>query len=214
MTTDPVLTLAQWFSPGFPVGAFAYSHGLEWAIEAGDLACAADLKAWLEALLQHGTGRNDAIFLVAGFAAQDAETLDALHELCLAFCSAQGRLTETREQGAAFARTLRAMGMAGLADHAYPVVVGHAAARRGLPLEMTLRFYLQAFAANLVSAAVRRLPLGQTDGQRVLAALQPGIETLARASLARTTDDLHGSAFMADIAAMRHETLHAKVFRT
>ncbi len=214
MTTDPVLTLAQWFSPGFPVGAFAYSHGLEWVIEQGDLASAADLEAWLEALLHHGTGRNDAIFLAAAWRAGDGAELDALHDLCRAFCTAQGRVTETLEQGAAFARTLRAMGAADLADYAYPVAVGRAAALKTLPLDLTLRFYLQAFAANLISAAVRRVPLGQSDGQRVLAALQPGIADLARASLTRTPDDLHASTFMADIAAMRHETLHARVFRT
>lgn len=214
MTTDPALTLAQWFSPGFPVGAFAYSHGLEWVIEGGELTTAADLQAWLEALLHHGTGRNDAIFLVAAFRANGAEDLGTLDDLCLAFCAARGRVTEAREQGAAFARTLRAMGLTDLGDHAYPVAVGRAAALRRLPLDLTLRFYLHAFAANLVSAAVRRVPLGQSDGQRVLAALQPGIEALARDSLNRGFDDLHGSTFMADIAAMRQETLHARVFRT
>lgn len=214
MTTDPALVLAQWFSPGFPVGAFAYSHGLESAIEARDLGDAADLQAWLEALLHHGTGRNDAIFLASAYTATTAAELDALNLLCLAFCSARGRITETQEQGAAFARTLRAMGAADLAGHAYPVTVGRAAARHDLPLDLTLRFYLQAFAANLISAAVRRVPLGQSDGQRVLAALQPGIEHLARASLARGPDDLGASTFMADIAAMQQETLHARVFRT
>lgn len=214
MTTDPVLTLAQWFSPGFPVGAFAYSHGLEWVIEAGDLACATDLQTWLEALLHFGSGRNDAIFIVAAFGATGADELAALDDLCLAFCAARGRVTEAREQGAAFARTLRAMGTAKLPDHAYPVVVGRAAALAGLPLDLTLRFYLQAFAANLVSAAIRRVPLGQSEGQRVLAALQPGIVDLAKASLRRTPEDLQSSTFMADIAAMRHETLHARIFRS
>lgn len=214
MAADPALTLARWVSPGFPVGSFAYSHGLEWAIEAGDLASAAELQTWLEALLHHGTGRNDAIFIVSAYAAQEPVQLEALDALCLAFCAAQGRVTETREQGAAFARTLRAMGLEALAEHTYPVAVGRAAALKQLPLDLTLRFYLQAFAANLVSAAVRRVPLGQTDGQRVLAALQPGIEDLARESLTLGPDDLHASTFMADIAAMQHETLHSKVFRT
>ena len=214
MTTDPVLTLAQWFSPGFPVGAFAYSHGLEWAIEQGDITNAADLKTWLEALLDHGTGRNDAIFVATAYRTEDAGEIDALDALCLAFCAAQGRVTETRDQGAAFARTLRELGLDTLADHTYPVAVGLAAALSQLPLDMVLRFYLQAFAANLVSAAVRRVPLGQSDGQRVLAALQPTIENLARASLSLGPDDLHASTFAADIAAMQHETLHSKVFRT
>ncbi len=214
MAADPALTLAQWFSPGFPVGSFAYSHGLEWAIEAGNLTSATDLQTWVEALLHHGTGRNDAIFVVSAFSAQDPAELEALDELCLAFCAAQGRVTETREQGAAFARTLRAMGLETLADQTYSVAVGRAAALKRLPLDLTLRFYLQAFAATLVSAAVRRVPLGQTDGQRVLAALQPGIEDLAQASLTLGPHDLHSSAFLADIAAMQHETLHSKVFRT
>lgn len=213
MTTDPALTLAQWFSPGFPVGAFAYSHGLEWAIEADAMTSATDLQIWLKALLEYGTGRNDAIFIVAAYSVTTDE-LPALDGLCRAFCAAQGRITETVEQGAAFARTLRAMGTAEITDFTYPVAVGRAAALMSLPLDMTLRFYLQAFVANLVSAAVRRVPLGQSDGQRVLAALHPGIEALAAASLTRGTDELGSSTFMADIAAMRHETLHTKVFRT
>ena len=213
-TPDPALTLAQWFSPGFPIGAFAYSHGLECVIADGALSSAHDLHTWVEAILIHGTGRNDAIFLRESYGAATEDDVAALDALCLAYCSASGRRVETQDQGAAFCRTLAGLGQADLTALTFPVAVGRAAALNALPLDMTLRFYLQAFAANLISAAVRRVPLGQTEGQQVLLQLQSRIEDLAQNALTLTSEDLHSTAFAADIAAMRHDTLYSKVFRT
>ena len=214
MPTNPALTLAQWFSPGFPVGAFAYSHGLEWAISEGRIASAEDLRLWCEALLTHGTGRNDAILLFAAHRAETDQDLDAFDDLARAFCTASGRVTETEEQGAAFARTLSGMGFAEVAPHAYPVVVGAAAKTAGLPIELTAQFYLQAFVANLVSVAVRRVPLGQTAGQRILQDMQNVITKAVQVTEPLTPDDLMSSAFVADIAAMNQETLYSRSFRT
>lgn len=214
MPINPALTLAQWFSPGFPVGAFAYSHGLEWAIETERIAAAKDLQDWCAALVRHGTGRNDAILLRASFAAESDAELEELDNLTRAFCSASGRLMETDEQGNAFARTLNGMGFKTYAAKSYPVAVGAATRAANLPIDLTVQFYLQAFVANLISAAVRRVPLGQTEGQRVLADLQNVITDITAQTQTLTTDDLMASTFMADIAAMNQETLYSRSFRT
>ncbi|MEP4197797.1 MAG: urease accessory protein UreF [Aliishimia sp.] len=214
MSTDPALILAQWMSPAFPVGAFAFSHGLEAVIEAGEVDTANALQEWLTALLQNGSAANDAVFVSHGYRAQTANDLKDLTDLCIGFCSSAGRVLETREQGASFARTLRKIDDHNLPDLPYPIAVGHAAALYGLPLPATLRFFLHGFVANLISAAVRRVPLGQTEGQRVLSALHPVIETTAESIQSKSLDDLTNTCFAADIAAMQHETLYSKTFRT
>ncbi|PHP27077.1 urease accessory protein UreF [Limimaricola cinnabarinus] len=213
MLTDlQALTLARWLSPGYPVGAFAYSHGLERAIADGWVRDRDSLEDWLRDTLEHGTGFNDALLFAAAHAAPDqAHAIDATAR---AITASHERLIETARQGAAFARTESQVSDASGAHLAYPVALGVAAARHGLPLRPALAMYLQAFAANLVSAAQRLMPLGQTEGQRLQAALAPlcaGIaETAARSSL----DDLSSTTFLGDIAAMRHETQQPRIFAT
>ena len=209
--TDPALILAQWMSPAFPVGAFAFSHGLEAAIEDGRLSTAAEVEDWLRALLEKGSGQTDAVFLAEAYRGAD---LPDLANLCLGFCAAAGRVLETQEQGASFARTLREMHGLDLPDLPYPIAVGRAAALCAVPLELTLRFFLSGFTSNLISAAVRRIPLGQTEGQAMLARLHPAIEAVAARAPDLTLDDLSATCFAADIAAMQHEALYSKTFRT
>lgn len=213
MTTDPLLTLTQWFSPSFPVGAFAYSHGLERVIDDGTLSTAQDLRIWLEGILHHGSGRNDVILLAAAYRARP-DALDEIDATARALAASAERLTETLDQGHAFARCVDAVWALDLGALCYPVVVGSAARQAGMPLEITAQMYLQAFLSNLVSAAVRLVPLGQTEGQAVLSALAPGIKEVATRALASGLDELSGSCFALDIAAMQHETQYSKVFRT
>ncbi len=212
MTTD-TLTLMQWLSPGFPVGAFAYSHGLEWVIDRGDLRDADALGLWLTDLIAQGGGRADAVLLCAAFrAAPDAVPM--IDASARAFAASSERVLETAQQGEAFARTVDAIWGTDLGRLTYPVAVGRAARARDLALADTVEVYLHAFAANLISAAVRLVPLGQTDGQRLLAALAPLIRTTAAEAMDTPLNDLTSACFAADIAAMRHETQRSKVFRT
>ena len=213
MDTEALLTLTQWMSPSFPVGAFAYSHGLEQVIDHGALASAADLQDWLEDILEHGGAKSDAILLAAAYnAAQDEIT--AVDRTARAFAASSERLTETLDQGAAFARTVNAIWGTDISPCAYPVAVGQAAARRKLELGKTAELFVHAMIANLVSAAVRLVPLGQTEGQAVLAKLAPKIKATAQTALTQTLDDLSSNCFALDIAAMQHETQYSKVFRT
>ena len=209
--TDPHLTLQQLFSPAFPVGAFAWSHGLETAVHGGAVHDAVTLRDWLEAVLTHGAGWSDAVLCAQAMRGGDPH---ALSDLALALCPARERRAETLEQGKAFAGTVRSVWGVSVPDAAYPVAVGAAVAALELPPSEALRLHLQAFAANLVAAGVRLIPLGQSDGQRVTAALAPLCGARAEAALAAALDEIGGFAPVLDIQAMRHETLYSRVFRS
>ncbi|KIC50433.1 urease accessory UreF family protein [Tateyamaria sp. ANG-S1] len=205
------LTLMQWLSPAFPVGAFAYSHGLEQVIADEVVADADTLRDWLGDLLEHGSGRADAILLAASYRADDPADVDATAR---AFAAGAERLKETDLQGAAFCDTASAVWGIEIAGLTYPVAVGAAARAVDIPLAETVPLYLHAFASNLVSVAQRALPLGQTDGQTVLAALSPIIAETAQEAEKIPLEALSSASFAADIAAMRHETLQPRIFRT
>jgi urease accessory protein len=214
-----------WLSPAYPVGAYSYSHGLEWLVEAGQVKDLETLVAWIEDLLAHGAARSDVIFLAEtwrALAAGDVGALEEVAELAAAFAPSAERRLETLAQGTAFlAATLAAWRKPQLEalaadgrEVAYPVAVGASAAAHGLPLAETAQAYAQAYVANLVSAAVRLIPLGQSDGLRVLARLEPLIPRVVAAALGCTLDDVGGAAVAADIAAMRHETQYTRLFRS
>lgn len=212
---DPaaILHLLTWFSPGFPTGAYAYSHGLEWAVAAGDVDTGESLCAWLEDLLALGSGRSDAIFLRhAHRAASDAEQLAAIAELAGAAATCRERQVETLALGDAFGKA--AMPWNALTSAPYPIVVGTLTGRSGIGEDDATAAYLQAFAANLVSAGVRLIPLGQSAGLAVLAALEPIILAVVRETRDAGLNDIGGACFRSDIAAMRHETQYTRLFRT
>ena len=207
------LTLMQWFSPGFPVGAFAYSHGLETVVADGQVTEASAFSDWLADILQHGAGRTDAILLHAAHGAEP-DGLGRIDALALALCPSSERRLETQAQGAAFARTTAAVWGGAAAPHCYPVAVGAAARQAGLDPVRTCAAYLHGFAANLTSAAIRLVPLGQTAGQRVLAQATPRCHDLAVQTAALTLEDIGSSSFAADIASMRHECHYSRLFRS
>ncbi len=212
-TEAAILTLAQWFSPAYPVGAFSYSHGLESLVETGAVTDTDSLLDWLGDVLRYGAGQSDARFLIAAWRA-DAQEVGAVDALCRAFAPSRERLQETDLQGAAFCEVTAAVWGFDLAGLTYPVALGRAAALGGMPAALTTRLYLQAFVANLVAAAQRLLPIGQTEGQRLIRALAPLISDITEQALAGSLDDLSGTAFLADIASMKHETQYSRIFRT
>ena len=217
--------LMIWLSPAYPVGAYSYSHGLEWTVEAGQVRDVETLVDWVEDLLAHGAGCSDLIFLAEAWRALgrgDTSALENVAELAAAFAPSAERRLETLAQGTAFlAATLaawRTPELEALSGNgrqvAYPVAVGASAAAHSLPLAETAHAYAQAFAANVVSAAIRLIPLGQSDGLRVLARLEPLIPRIVASALACTLDDVGGAAVAADIASMRHETQYTRLFRS
>ena len=211
MPTDGLLTLMQWLSPGFPLGTFSYSHGLENAVAEGRIAGADNLRDWLATVLTRGAGRTDAILLAEAYRADDPAPVDALAR---ALASSRERLLETTAQGEAFCTTVNAVWGMDLPPLCLPVAVGCAARQQRIALEPALLAYLHAFAAGLVSAGQRCMALGQTDAQRILAGAAPLCLSLAQDALTLTLDDIGSSAFMTEIAAMRHETLQPRIFRS
>jgi urease accessory protein len=225
-TPTAMLPLLAWLSPSYPVGAYAYSHGLEWAAEAGDIADERSLAEWLSDVIEYGAGRNDAILLAHAHRAACAGDLGALAEtndLALALAPSRELRLETSQQGRSFLdATLAAWPTPALADLAaalpgevaYPIAVGACAAAHRVLLAATLEGYLLAFVQNLVSAAVRLAPIGQTGGTRVVAGLAPAVAALAAAVPDLTLDDIGGATFRADLGSSLHETQYTRLFRS
>lgn len=218
--------LFAWLSPGYPVGAFSYSSGLEWAVEAGDVTSADTLCRWLATLLSDGAGFCDAVLFVHTYRACQAGNDSALFEtaeLAAALPPSRERFLETTAQGRAFLDVTQAAwpcpAFVRLAEIwpgpiAYPVAVAVAAAGHRIQLERSLAAYLQAVTANWVSAGLRLIPLGQTDGQRVTATLEPAVAATTKRALTAALDDAGSAVYRADIAAMRHETQYTRLFRS
>lgn len=210
-----VLTLAQWFSPAYPVGSFHFSHGLEWAITAGDVTDAGALGRWVKALLEHGAGWNDTLLLAAASrAGSDDDELYEINDIALALTASRERRIETVEMGAAFARVTSALRGEDLPRLAYPVAIGHAARRFDLPPLLAAQLYLQAFVGNLAAVGMRLVPLGQTEGQAIIHVLAPLCQQVAARTAHGNLDALTSTVFRADIAAMKHETQYSRIFRT
>ncbi|MDE2577324.1 MAG: urease accessory protein UreF [Hyphomicrobiales bacterium] len=224
--TSPDILLAIWFSPSFPVGAFAYSHGLEWAVETGDVRDAATLADWLGDLLRAGGARNDCILFAQGWRAAraaDQDGLRAVNELALALAPSAERRLETTQQGGSFLDAIVASWPHPLVEAcapalqpqpAWPVAVALASAAHEIPLRRACESFALAFVANLVSAAVRLGPIGQTQGQQTLRALSADVAALGAMAAQSNLDDLGGACVMADIASMRHETQYSRLFRS
>lgn len=215
-----------WLSPAYPVGAFSYSSGIEWAVEAGDIKDAETLKEWLAVMLGNGSGFCDAVLFVNAYvaiAAEDDATLRTVAELAAALVPSKERFLETTAQGRAFVDATRAAWPCAALERldavwkgpvALPVAVGVACAGHGIAREAALPAFLHAMTANWISAGVRLIPLGQTDGQRVLAALEDTVAATASRALKTPLDAIGSASFRADIATMRHEIQYTRLFRS
>jgi urease accessory protein len=218
--------LMTWLSPAFPVGAFSYSSGIEWAVEAGDIVDAASLRDWLSSVLADGSGFCDGVFLAHAHRAAslgDGAALREVAELAAAFVPSRERQLETSAQGRAFIDIASAAWncdglerMISCCDGAivYPVAVGLVSAAHAIPLAPTMHAFLHALASNWISAGARLVPLGQTDSQRVLASLEPVVVTTAKRALEASLDDLGSATLRADLAGIRHETQYTRLFRS
>ncbi len=214
LTDEALYKLMTWLSPAFPVGAFAYSHGIEFAVENGDIRDRATLQEWVEGIVLHGSGRIDAALISMAWRGQLEQAVAFGH----AHRGTSEMSLEAAMQGAAFGKTVQAASP-GIGDElpdkvAYAVAVGHAAAQIKAPLQPALVAFLHAMASNLISAAVRLIPLGQTDGQIVTAHLQDVIIQAAEAAIARDPADIGGAAFRVDWTSMKHETQYTRLFRS
>jgi len=217
-----ILPLFAWLSPSYPVGCYAYSHTLEWAVEAGDVTDETTLVAWLADLLNLGFGRNDAILLCHAYRAVragDRAALEEVNELALALSPSSELYLETSQQGRSFLdATLAAWPSPRLialdGDVAFPVAIGMASAAHDIPLGVTTEAYLFGLVQTLVSAAIRLAPIGQTAGIRVSAALAGIVREIAEQGTASSLDDIGGATFRADLGSFHHENQYTRLFRS
>lgn len=228
---SPTALLRQqgWLSPAFPTGSYSYSHAVEWAVEAGHIHDCKSLVDWLEADVCHGSGRNEAIFFVGAWdsaADGDYEKLVEVADLASAFRSTSEFALETSQQAAACLTTFRRVwpdpAVETLSEllaarqivPALPVVLGVRAEREGIPVNLALPAFLQSYLANLVTAGVRLIPLGQTEGQLAIAQLEPTVIELAMRLEKATMHDLGSAGFMVDLSSALHETQYTRLFRS
>jgi len=219
--TDPAALqrLLTWLSPAFPVGGFAWSAGLETAIVDGPVRDAAAARCWIEGSLRHGSIRTDAILLAHahnGFA--EPQALRELADLCLALTPARERRQEVLAMGEAFVTAARAWPSPHYAalpsPCPYPIAVGAIAAAHGIGARDTLIAFLTSAVQAQVSVALRLVPIGQSQGLALQAALEPVVAAEAEAAQHAALADIGGIAYASDIAQMRHETLPTRIFRS
>ncbi len=231
MSAVPDHVLFLWLSPAFPIGSFAYSHGLEWAVASEAIVTPEDLFEWIATLIQHGSGRNDLLLLASSFRAMqegDEQLAQEINQLALALSPSRERRLETVSQGNAFIKAIQdawphehlplwlKMGedLTKGEELSYPVAVAIAASVHGLALQAVLDHFIMAYVANLISAATRLSVIGQTQGQKLLSALMPAMQTQVNAALEGSLDDLGGFSLCSDIASMQHETQYSRMFRS
>ncbi|MCA1444387.1 urease accessory protein UreF [Ensifer sp. IC4062] len=217
--TQALLRLVTWLSPAFPVGSFAYSGGLEQAVDDGLVTSAEELRLWLETLLTRGAMWNDALLLAESYQGHDdPRRLKAASELAEAMAASSERHKETVLQGEAFLAAARRWPSAVFEllgpVAAYPVAVGAVAGAHGTGLHSALAAYLGAAASNAVSAAIRCGVIGQRDGVGVLVGLENTIAAVAERAAQTSLDELGSATIMADISSLRHETLYTRLFRS
>jgi urease accessory protein len=224
-----LLRLQSWLSPAFPIGAYSYSHGLEWAVEAGHVLDRHSLVDWLGGDLRYGSGRNEAIFFSQAWrcAVEDNRTaLFEIAQLAAAFRATSEFALESSQQAAACLATLRQVWPDAALDRlsemlcdgdvqpSLSVVLGVRSASQGIPIGLALPAFLQGYIANLVTAGVRLIPLGQTDGQFALAELEDSVLAASDEAPKAGIDDLGSAAFMVDLASAAHETQYTRLFRS
>lgn len=222
---DWLTLLANWLSPAYPVGAYSYSHGIEWAVDSGMMKSVDDLTDYIATVLEGGAGWTDLVLAAATWRAAAGgqhDELDHIVELGLALRATREMALESLQQGSAFVLTTRAAWPGTPLDRlatkhsgaiVYSVAVGAACAGR-VPLQPMLLAFCHAIAANLVSAGIRLIPLGQTDGQHAMAVLRPIVAKVAALAEAAPLADLGGAAPCVEICSMRHETQYTRLFRS
>ena len=201
--------LLSWFSPNFPIGSYNFSHGLEAAIDMNFVNNIVSLENWITYLISYGSGRNDSILLSNTYQGKK------INDLAFALCTSKERWVETKQLGNAFCKNINENWSFNIGNNlAYPVAVGKAGAFFKIPLEQLLITFIQSFVSNLVNVGIKHIPLGHSDGQKILIKLLPTIKELALNYKDYDIDDVGTSAFISDLTSMYHETLKNRIYQT
>ena len=202
-----------WLSPSFPIGAFAYSHGLEFEISVGNISRSNDLYYWLSDILQYGSIWNDLILFCEAYKAKE-NTLNHLSEIAKAFAQSKERYIETIEMGKAFSKIVSSIKQSDFQPMPLPVIVGYVSKLETISLEYILPLYAHSFISNLINASTRLIPLGQTEAQKLLFDLFPLIDEVSKQALKSNICDMKNKCVLADLASMKHETLKVRLFKS
>lgn len=219
--------LMTWLSPNYPTGAFGYSHGLEFAAEAGLVRGDAEFGDWISQTLVRGAGRVDAGLFVAAWRAaaeNDLAKLDETAELAAAWRGTAEIELESNTQGGAFLTITETAWPAPLVTAfkarrnerptALPVAVGLCAAAHWVPLRLATVAFLHGMAASLISAGVRLGIAGQTTAQRIMASLEGAIAGTATQAMTTPLEEVGAATPIGDWCSMRHETQYTRLFRS
>ncbi|MGY8680662.1 urease accessory UreF family protein [Bradyrhizobium sp. UFLA05-153] len=219
------MRLQTWLSPTFPIGAYSYSHGLEWAVEAGDVDGRDSLIEWLEADLCYGSVRNEAIFFSQAHhcaVANDHTRLAQVAELAAASRGTYEFSLEASQQAAACLTMLQQMWPDPMLDAlskmpVFPilaVVLGVRSAKEQISLDIALPAFMHSYAANLVTAGIRLIPLGQTDGQFAIAALERAVLSASLCARNASLEEIGSAGVMVELSSILHETQYTRLFRS
>ena len=201
--------LLSWFSPNFPIGSYNFSHGLEAAIEMNYIRDIVSLENWINYLINFGSAKTDTILLSNSYQGKN------INELAFALCPSKERWIETKQLGNAFCKNIKDNWSFNVGNNlAYPVAIGKAGAFFKIPLEQLLITFMQSFVSNLINVGIKHIPLGQSDGQKILVKLLPNIRKLALKYKECEIDDIGTSAFISDLTSMYHETLNNRIYQT
>ena len=202
-----------WLSPSFPVGAFAYSHGLEFEISVGNISRSDDLYNWLSDILQYGSVWNDLILFCEAYKAKE-NALNNLSETAKAFAQSKERYNETIEMGKAFSKIISSINRFDFQPMPLPIIVGYISKLERISLEYILPLYAHSFMSNLINASTRLIPLGQTEAQKLLFDLFPLIDQVSIQAMKSNIYDMKNKCVLADLASMKHETLKVRLFKS
>ena len=218
--------LQTWFSPSYPIGAYSYSHGLESAFHGGLINNGDDGIEWIGDIIRFGNGFGDAVFMQHSYAAAKSGNISQLIDICqlaIAYCGTAELRLESHSQGKAFidilqkvepSQILKSLQELWLGPYPYCVVAGAICGECEIDVRLALNAYLHGVLANLSSALVRLIPLGQTDGQRIIVALEETVEQAVERALETSIENLTTSTPMVEITSMRHETQYSRLFRS
>jgi len=211
--------LLQLASPTLPVGAYSYSGGLEAAVEDGVVRDAASAGQWIGDVLEFSVARMEGPMMfsfICGFYEKDFSRVKEKNEMFLASRETAELRAETVQMGYSLNRLLKDLGLGEVPveEPSFPAAYAYAAAQWKIAPEAALQAYLWAWIENQVMAAVKAIPLGQTDGQRILMGLGDRLPSLAEKAMKMKDEDIGNFAPGLALLSAKHETQYSRLFRS
>ena len=206
---DPLQILQIWFSSSFPVGSYAYSHGLEAIIDNKLIKNKNDVEEFLNALLFNGTLRNEYIFIKSIYEGKE------INDLILSSASSKERQIEMIDMGNSFRKIMKQSWDFELAENtAFTYCLTKAAIHFNIKFEYLIKFYLQSFISNLINVCVKHIPISQKDGQKLNVIYINKIQDFLQKSEKLNLEDIGSIFFIGDLFSIKHENLETRIYLT